>query len=164
MKGIDHCSQIHCANDQDVDVASCPSSSFGKRSVDECRLDLLRHRCQSACDDIGRAGRFAQHPCDFFENRTGAVGAEERLITAFVAPQQPRVDEAIQLAKYGPRRQSGAARNLTSVQRLVRSEQQQAQYAAAIHREKDGCKGLLHNWQRLSPFLQQPGNRTIPCC
>jgi hypothetical protein len=49
------------------------------------------------------------------------------------------------------------------MQRIVRSEQQQAEHAAAVHGEKDRCQGVLHNWQRLSPFLQQPGNRAIPC-
>jgi hypothetical protein len=162
MKRIDHCAQLDTADDQHIYVAARFGGSSGERSVDECRLDLLRHGREGARDDIRRGRSLAQHSCNFFENRTGAVGAEQRLIAAFVALQQPRVDEAMQLANHRARRQSGAAGDLTSVQRLVRSEQKQAEYAPAVDGKKNGCQGLLHSWQRLSPFLQQPDNALWP--
>jgi hypothetical protein len=66
--------------------------------------------------------------------------------------------ETIQLAEHSSRRQVGTPRDLTSMQRLVRGEQQEAQHATPVAGEKNRCQGLLHNWQRLSLFLQQARN------
>src|SRR2546426_1132907 len=44
---------------------------------------------------------------------------------------------------------------LAPVERLLRMQQQQPEHAAPVAREQEGGKRLLHNWQQLSPFLQQ---------
>jgi hypothetical protein len=115
-----------------------------------------------ASDDVCCAGRLAQDPRHFFEDRTGSVGAIERLIAAPLALQQPRSRETIQLADHCPRWQPNTPRDLASMQRLIRREQQKTQHTAPVSGEKNGCEGLLHNSQRLSPFLQQAGKRLKP--
>lgn len=152
MKQIDHGSQFHFTYDQDVDVAARLGSSLGKGPVDECCVYSVRQRRQRTSDNVCCAGRLAQYPRDFFEDRTGSVGAIKRLIAASLAPQQPRIHETIQLADHCPRWQASTPRDLASMQRLIRREQQQTQHTAPVSGEKNGCEGLLHNSQRLSPF------------
>jgi hypothetical protein len=139
MQTIDHRSQVHRAYDEDVDVTACLRGTFGKRSVDECCFYSIRQRRECGSDDVGCARGLPQHPCDFFEHRAGPVGTVERLIAALLALQQSCLDQTIELANHGARRQAGAPRDLTPMQRHVGGKQQQSQHAAPVAWEKNGC-------------------------
>jgi hypothetical protein len=107
------------ADDQHIDIAVAPEFTAGGRAKDEGCPNPAGLRHERLRDDIDDANRLHQERLQLRENRALAVGLEVDVTTLDGAPEDPRVDQELQLALHGTRGGFELPHELAQVEPLV---------------------------------------------